>query len=433
VLTGLPNRLLFGERLSRECVTAQRHGTRAAVLFIDLDRFKRINDTWGHQTGDLFLRQISERLRAGLRHDETIARIGGDEFIVLVPGLDDKREAEIRGWDLLRALEAPVRIEGKNVFATMSIGIAVYPDDATEPGALMAAADAAMYRAKSAGKNQVMLFETGMTEAASRPQNIEDRLREALKTGGFRLHYQPQYALDGRLEGFEALLRLRAFEEDLPPSEFIPIAEESGLIVEIGSWVLGEACRHAREWHDSGFPDVRIAVNVSVMQLAHPGFEEYVTRILEETCIDPARLEFELTETALVKNTGDSAGLLNRIRERGIQVALDDFGTGYSPMQYLHQLPVDVVKIDQVFVRDLDASPSSAPLVEGMVKLAKTLGLRVVAEGVETQAQMDMVRRIGFDIAQGNLLSKPVNPGDVKALIRRATVVRVRLPVGELA
>jgi diguanylate cyclase (GGDEF)-like protein len=424
VLTGLPNRLLFGERLNGELHRAKRDGSRVAVLFVDLDRFKRINDTWGHQTGDLFLKQIAERLRSGLRFDETIARIGGDEFIVLVPGLADKMEAEIRGWDLMRTLEAPIHIEGKNVFATMSVGISAFPDDASDASALMAAADAAMYRAKASGKNQVQLFESGMTEAASRPQNIEDRLREALRTGGFRLHYQPQYTVDGRLQGFEALLRIDGFETELPPGEFIPIAEESGLIVEMGAWVLREACRQAKVWHSTGFPDVRISVNVSVMQLAHPGFEQQLLVILEETGIDPYRLELELTETALVKDTGDSAGLLDRIRKLGIRVALDDFGTGFSPMQYLHQLPVDVVKIDRVFVRDLDATPSSVPLVEGMVKLAKTLSLRVVAEGVETEAQFRILRQIGFDIAQGNLLSRPVPADQAEVLLRAGALVR---------
>ncbi|MDQ1473614.1 MAG: hypothetical protein QOJ99_5094, partial [Bryobacterales bacterium] len=340
VLTGLPNRLLFAERLSRELLTAERKGWLVAVLFVDLDRFKRINDTWGHHTGDQFLRQIAERLRSGLLESETIARIGGDEFIVLIPGLLAKKEAEIRGWALMRALEEPINIEGKNVFATMSVGIALFPNDATESGALMAAADTAMYRAKASGKNQVRLFEAGMAEAASRPQNIEDRLREALKTGGFRLRYQPQYTLDGRLEGFEALLRIQGSEHELPPGEFIPIAEESGLIVEIGAWVLEEACRQVKVWHDTGFPEIRISVNVSVMQLAHSAFEEHFLHVIRKTGINPARLELELTETALVKDTGGSADLLNRIRARGIQVALDDFGTGYSPMQYLHQLPV---------------------------------------------------------------------------------------------
>jgi len=425
VLTGLPNRLLFGERLHRELLTARRDDTLVAVLFIDLDRFKRINDTWGHQTGDLFLKQIAERLRMSLRPDETIARIGGDEFTVLIPGLRGKADASKRGWELLRALESPIRIEGKNVFATMSVGISTFPDDALEAGALMAAADAAMYHAKTAGKNQVQLFEPGMTEAASRPQNIEDRLREALKNGGFRLLYQAQYAIDGRLSGFEALLRIRGHERDLGPTEFIPIAEESGLIVELGAWVLREACTQAKRWHDAGFGDVRIAVNVSVMQLAFAGFEEQLMKIIADTGIDPNRLELELTETALVKDTGDSAGLLNRIRKRGIHIALDDFGTGFSPMQYLHQLPVDVVKIDQVFVRDLDGQPSSVPLVEGMVKLAKTLDLRVVAEGVETQGQFEILREIGFDVAQGNLLSLPVPVDQAEALLRSGVLATV--------
>jgi len=424
VLTGLPNRLLFAERLNEALVKARANGSKAAVLFVDLDRFKRINDTWGHQTGDLFLRQIAERLRSGLRPDEIIARIGGDEFIALIPGAADKREAEIRGWDLMRMLDAPIRIEGKNVFATLSVGISCFPEDGGDAGTLMAAADAAMYRAKAAGKNQVVLFEAGMTEAASRPQNIEDRLREALKNGGFRLLYQPQYTLDGRLQGFEALLRIEGFEKEITPGEFIPIAEESGLIVGIGAWVLREACRQMMVWEASGLPPVRIAVNVSVMQLAHPAFEGTLWGIVEETGMDPARLELELTETALVKDTGDSAGLLDRIRRRGIRIALDDFGTGFSPMQYLHQLPVDVVKIDQVFVRDLDARPSSVPLVEGMVKLAKTLSLRVVAEGVETEAQFRILREIGFDIAQGNLLSAPVGADQAEMLLRAGALIQ---------
>jgi diguanylate cyclase (GGDEF)-like protein len=424
VLTGLPNRLLFGERLNSELNRARREGSKVAVMFVDLDRFKRVNDTWGHQTGDLFLKQIAERLRSGLRFDETIARIGGDEFIVLIPRLADRMDAEIRGWDLLRTLEAPIRIQSQNVFATMSVGISTFPDDASDASSLMAAADAAMYRAKTTGKNQVQSFEPGMTEAASRPQNIEDRLREALKCDGFRLDYQPQYTLDGRIEAFEALLRIEGFEAELTPGEFIPIAEESGLIVELGAWVLRAACRQVRAWHANGFPDVRIAVNVSVMQLAHPGFEPLLLGILEETGMDPSRLELELTETALVKDTGDSAGLLDRLRKCGIQVALDDFGTGFSPMQYLHQLRVDVVKIDQIFVRDLDSTPSSIPLVEGMVKLAKTLSLRVVAEGVETPEQFAILRQIGFDVAQGNLLSKPVPADQAEVLLRSGAPVR---------
>ena len=418
VLTGLPNRLLFGERLHRELLDAERAKARVGVLFIDLDRFKRINDTWGHQTGDLFLKQIAERLEGELRPAETIARIGGDEFIVLIPGLKERSEAEARGCDLLRALEPPVRIEGKNVFATMSVGISTFPDDALEAGALMAAADAAMYRAKAAGKNQVQLFEAGMTEAASRPQNIEDRLREALKGDKFRLWYQPQYRLDGKLEGFEALLRIQGMEKELGPAEFIPIAEESGLIVEIGTWVFREACRQMKVWQDAGFPGIRVAVNVSVMQLARTGFEEFLFQAISDTGVDPTRLELELTETALVKDTGNSADLLNRIRERGIRVALDDFGTGFSPMQYLHQLPVDVVKIDRLFIKDLDGQPSSVPLVEGMVKLARTLLLKVVAEGVETEAQLKILRDIGFDIAQGNLLSPAVSAAAAGELLK---------------
>ncbi len=417
VLTGLPNRLLFGERLSRELISADLSGTHVAVLFIDLDRFKRINDTWGHRTGDVFLKQIAERLRSGLLPDEMIARIGGDEFTVLIPDLRDKREAEVRGWDLMRLLETPIQFEDKNVFATMSVGIAVFPSDAREASTLMAAADAAMYRAKGEGKNQVQVFVEGMMEAASRPQNIEDRLREALQTDGFRLRYQPQYSLDGHLTGFEALLRLHGPDKAISPGEFIPIAEESGLIIEIGRWVLEEACRQVKLWHDSGFSHIRIAVNVSVVQLAAPGFEQTLFGVLRKTGLDPARLELELTETALLKDAGASAELLGRIRKAGIHVALDDFGTGFSPMQFLHQLPVDAVKIDRVFVHDLAGKSSSLPLVEGMVKLARTLRLRVVAEGVETEEQLEILRHIGFDAAQGNLLSLPVTPEEAEALL----------------
>ena len=418
VLTGLPNRLFFGERLNRELISAGLAGQTVAVLFIDLDRFKRINDTWGHRIGDIFLRQIAARLRSGLQQDEMIARIGGDEFTALIPNLRDKREAEVRGWDLMRLLDDPIQLEDKTVFATMSIGIAVFPTDASDSTALMAAADAAMYRAKAQGKNQVQVFVAGMMDAASRPQDIEDRLRHALQARGFFLRYQPQYSLDGTLQGFEALLRLIGNEKEITPGEFIPIAEETGLITEIGAWVLREACQQGKRWHDAGFPHIRIAVNVSVVQLVAPSFEGTLTHVLQETGLEPGRLELELTETALLKDAGSSAGLLARIRKLGVHVALDDFGTGFSPMQFLHQLPVDAVKIDRVFVRDLEGKSSSVPLVEGMVKLARTLRLRVVAEGVETLQQLQILRKIGVDAAQGNLLSLPVTADQAQALLR---------------
>ncbi len=421
VLTGLPNRLLFGEHLNRELRIAGSQNAHVAVLFIDLDRFKRINDTWGHQVGDNFLRQISERLSSGLRTGEMIGRIGGDEFIVLIPGLRTREAAAARGQALLSTLQAPIRIEDKNVFATMSIGIATYPDDALQPDALIAAADAAMYNAKAAGKNQLQLFRSGMMEAASRPQNIEDKLREALRNNGFRLLYQPQYTIEGQITGFEALLRIEGSEHELAPGEFIPIAEENGLILDMGAWVLREACRQMREWHLAGFPQACISVNVSVIQLADAGFENFVLEVLAETGLNPKRLEMELTETALVKDTGNSANVLNRLRNQGILIALDDFGTGYSPMQYLHQLPVDIVKIDQLFVRDLDDVPSSLPLVEGMVKLARTLNLQVIAEGVETETQFRILRQVGFDKAQGNLFSLPVTPDEALLLLRAGT------------
>lgn len=421
VLTGLPNRLLFGEQLNRELRIAGSENARVAVLFIDLDRFKRINDTWGHQVGDNFLRQISERLSSGLRPGEMIARIGGDEFIVLIPDLQSRESAAARGQALLNTLQAPIRIEDNNVFATMSIGVATYPDDALQPDSLMAAADAAMYKAKAVGKNQVQLFESGMMEVASRSHNIEDKLREALGNNGFRLHYQPQYTIDGQLTGFEALLRIDGAERELPPGEFIPIAEKSGLIVEIGTWVLREACRQMRVWNTAGYPEACISVNISVMQLAHAGFEQFVLDVLEETGLDPSRLELELTETTLVKDPGNSASVLNRLRKKGILIALDDFGTGYSPMQYLHQLPVDIVKIDQVFVRDLDDIPSSQPLVEGMVKLARCLNLQVVAEGVDTEAQFEILRQAGVGKAQGNLFSVPVTPAEAIRLLQAGT------------
>ena len=278
----------------------------------------------------------------------------------------------------------------------MSIGVATYPDDALQPDSLMAAADAAMYKAKAVGKNQVQLFESGMMEVASRSHNIEDKLREALGNNGFRLRYQPQYTIDGQLTGFEALLRIDGAERELPPGEFIPIAEKSGLIVEIGTCV-------------------------SVMQLAHAGFEQFVLDVLEETGLDPSRLELELTETTLVRDPGNSASVLNRLRKKGILIALDDFGTGYSPMQYLHQLPVDIVKIDQVFVRNLDDIPSSQPLVEGMVKLARCLNLQVVAEGVDTEAQFEILRQAGVGKAQGNLFSVPVTPAEAIRLLQAGT------------
>ena len=420
VLTGLPNRLLFSEILEREIVSAERNHGQLAVLFVDLDRFKQVNDTWGHMVGDALLQKVGERLGRASLSTETVARMGGDEFIILVTGIRDKDAAETRGQELLRIMDQPVVIDGKEMFPTASMGIAVYPADAQDTAGLMAAADTAMYRAKGAGKNQVQLFRSGMKEAASRRQTIEAQLRNALKTEGLRLRYQPQYSPDCRLTGFEALVRLVGEDKEISPAEFIPVAEETGMILDLGHWVLQEACRQAHAWHEMGFGDIRMAVNVSAVQLGARGFEGLFHQVLVKTGMDPLKLEIELTETALMRDTGRSASILQRLRAMGIQVALDDFGTGFSTMQYLHQLPVDVVKIDRIFTRDLDGEPSSLSLVDGMVKLARAVGKRVIAEGVETCGQLDILQQIGFDSAQGYLFAMPLTAAEAESLLRRS-------------
>ncbi|MDQ6664676.1 MAG: EAL domain-containing protein [Acidobacteriota bacterium] len=415
-LTGLPNRALLLDRLQQALASAQRQKRQLAVLCIDLDRFKQINDTLGHGAGDLFLKGIAGLIRNTLRASDTLARMGGDEFTVLVAEIESPEAVNELAERLIEAIRQPVVVEGVELFGSASIGIGIYPQHGATAEDLQRNADNAMYQAKDAGKNRYKSFAWEMTRGATESAEMERDLREALDNGYFELHYQPQFSRTGKLLGAEALIRLRHPSRGLiQPSRFIPCAEESGLIAPIGQWVLFEVCRQLAEWQQKGLRPVRIAINVSARQLAHPGFSETVACALAKYCISPALLELELTETAVMRNIDESMAQFRKFRALGVRLAIDDFGTGYSSLSYLQRLPVNAVKIDQSFIREGGTFAHALPLVQAIVAASRSLGLEVVAEGVETAGQHESVCSSGCDIIQGFFLSQPVLPSDLES------------------
>ncbi|MDE1183461.1 EAL domain-containing protein [Paraburkholderia sp.] len=433
-LTALPNRVLFIERLNRAIARARRESKRVAVMFIDLDRFKLINDTLGHGIGDETLKVIAGRLKRSVRETDTVARLGGDEFTIVLEEIDDIRHVGQVAQTLLTLAAQPIELGGQPVFVTPSIGISMYPDDGIDPQQLLMQADRAMYEAKDAGKNNFQFFTAPMTSTAMERIVVESELHQALVAGEFRLHYQPEFDLrTGAMSGVEALIRWQHPTRGLiPPDLFIPLAEESALIVPIGAWVLREAARQARTWLDEGVEFGRIAVNLSGRQCRHDAFLQDLANILSETGLPAHRLQFELVESmAMTNGHGAIEDLLNELAQRGISLAVDDFGTGYSSFRYLQTLPVDTLKVDRSFLagvgvartdepnRNADRPPrpdiSDGTIVRAIVAMAKSLGMTVVAEGVERISQLDFLREIGCDRAQGFLLGRPA-PG---ALMQR--------------
>nr|WKF55823.1 putative signaling protein [Paraburkholderia busanensis] len=420
-LTGLPNRTLFSERLEHAMARAQRAGKRVAVMFVDLDRFKLINDTLGHGIGDETLKVIAGRLRHGVRETDTVARLGGDEFTIVAEDIEDIRDVGRIAQSLLEVIGRPVSVGAQSVFVTPSIGISMFPDDGADPKQLLMQADRAMYEAKEVGKNNFQFFAATMTSSAKERIVLEGELREALLNGEFRLHYQPEYDLrSGALTGVEALIRWQHPRRGLVgPDQFIPAAEESALIVPIGGWVLREACRQARAWLDEGFEFGRIAVNLSGKQCRHDGFLHELAGVLSDTGLPARRLQFELVESMAMTGRDETAALLGELARRGISLAIDDFGTGYSAFAYLQSLPVDTLKIDRSFLAQIgeridapiderEAGAADGAIVRAIVAMAKALGITVVAEGVEYDAQWRFLREIGCDRAQGYLLGRPV-------------------------
>ncbi len=410
-LTELANRSFFQDRLSQAIRNAARRQESLAVMFLDLDRFKIINDSLGHHVGDLMLKEVSKRLLECVRKIDTVARLGGDEFIILIEGLSRDPDAENIAFKILRALAHPIPILEYELHTSCSIGAALFPRDGDTVEALLKHADLAMYAAKERGRGSFQFFNPEMNRRASRRHHLESALRTALAREEFLLHYQPQVDIrTGTLEGIEALLRWSHPEEGLiPPGEFIGVAEETGLIRPLGEWVLRTACGQNKRWQEAGFTPVKMAVNVSAGQFVDPKlFGESLLSILASTGLDPHFLELEMTESLLLQNDEENLAALNEFAGWGLRIAVDDFGTGYSSLAYLKQLPVDSVKIDRSFVRDIQSAKDDAAIVRAIIAMAHSLNLRVVAEGVETQGQLETLGRMGCDEYQGYLLSNPV-------------------------
>jgi len=418
-LTDLPNRLLLKDRLAQSMARAHRHQQKMAVLYLDVDRFKNINDSLGHAIGDRLLQSVAQRLAACVRSSDTVSRQGGDEFVVLLSEATRGQEAAISAAKILLTLSKPHRIDQHDLTITVSIGIATYPDDGTEAETLMKNADFALLHAKNYGRNNYQFFKPDMNVRALERQSLESDLRHALDREEFVLHYQPKMNLEtGAIVGLEALIRWRHPQRGLvPPSEFIRAAEECGFIVPISCWVLREGCRQARAWQDEGLPPMRIAINISAVELRSKDFVAGVRAILTETGLEPRYLELELTESFLMQDSQATAAVLQDLKELGVQLALDDFGTGYSSLSYLKRFPIDILKIDQSFVRDLTTDADDASIVSAVISMGKSLHMRVVAEGVETREQLEFLQEHNCPEGQGYYFGHPVVAGDITQIL----------------
>jgi diguanylate cyclase (GGDEF)-like protein/PAS domain S-box-containing protein len=431
-LTELPNRLLLVSRLGHAIEVAAREGQLLALLLLDLDRFKDINDSFGHPAGDDLLRQTARRLGGCLVSADTLARLGGDEFAVLLEDIVDPQDAARVAERLIAALNETASLsEGSEVRIGASIGISVFDGQTEDAGEMLRQADAALYRAKAGGRNRFDFYTEDLTRSALLRVETERRLRGALAEGQLVAHYQPQIEIaTGRIVGVEALVRWRDPERGLiPPGEFIPLAEETGLIGALGEWVLHEACRQGVRWMRAGIDPLVVAVNLSAHQWRQGDIAEAVARVLTQTGFPAEQLELELTESALMERENDTAGVLDRLREQGIRMAVDDFGTGYSSFAYLRRFHLDLLKIDKRFIDEIDQQPDARTIVDAIIAMGHALGLKVLAEGVETQAQLDILRTQGCDLFQGYLKSRPLEPDAITALLHgdegRSLVLRV--------
>jgi diguanylate cyclase (GGDEF)-like protein len=409
-LTGLPNRSMFMEQLGTLLTRVRRKGQMMAILFLDLDRFKMVNDTLGHDVGDLLLKAVAERINRCVRYGDLVARLGGDEFTIILDNISTHKVAASAAEKICRALAEPFTFMGQEMYVSTSIGISLCPQDGTDIGSLMKHADTAMFRAKDRG-GQYQFYETGMEAAVSKQLELQNDLRRALEREELSVHYQPQAALDsGEIIGMEALVRWQHPTNGyIPPNEFIPLAEETGLIHEVGKWVLKSACRQTQRWLEQGFGPLRVSVNLSGVQLERSDCAEHVAAVLNETGLDPNHLELEITESTIMEHPEDVVTTLDDLKQMGIRLAIDDFGTGYSSLGYLKRFPIDLLKIDASFVRDSTTDPDDKALISGIIALAKSLRLQVIAEGVETQEQKTFLLEQGCDQIQGHYLSKPLS------------------------
>ena len=428
-LTGLPNRNLLHDRM-RQAVYAQRSPRPMAVVFIDLDHFKFVNDSLGHGTGDKLLRGMADRLRAVLREGDTVARLGGDEFVVILNDQDGEEVIFRTMQRITQEISQPMMIDGKELYVTCSAGISLYPQDGPDVDTLLKHADAAMYRAKDGGRNNFQFFTSEMNERINERLSLENALRRALERKELLLHFQQKIDLrSGAIAGAEALVRWNHPELGLlRPERFIPLAEETGLIVQIGEWVIREACRQVRAWLDQGLNPGLVSVNLSTRQFRQDGLVRAVSRILEETGVDSRHLEIELTESMVMHNVNTAIATLHGLKSLGIALSVDDFGTGYSSLAYLKDLPIDTLKIDRSFVRDIGYGEGAdeGVIAQAIISLGHALHLKVIAEGVETERQLGFLRRHGCDEVQGFFYGEPVSPDSYAKLLEHAAKKKLR-------
>jgi diguanylate cyclase (GGDEF)-like protein len=418
-LTGLPNRVLFNDRLRQATIAAGRHDRVVTVMFLDLDRFKTINDTLGHDAGDLVLMAVAERLTACIREGDTVARLGGDEYGIVLTDMAQAQDAVLVAQKLLDCFVEPFIVGERELFVTASIGITLYPNDEPRSEHLLKNADCALYRAKERGRNTYYIYTPDMHAEAVGRLTMETHLRRALERDEFRLHFQPQVDLrSGRLIGVEALVRWERPGDGLvAPSTFIAVAEDTGLIVPIGEWIMRAACEQVTAWHDAGFAPPRVSINVSPRQFRQKGFRDTVQAVLDCTRLSPGCLEIEITESLMIEHIATTATFKD-LHAMGISIAIDDFGMGYSSLGYLKRFPIDTIKIDRWFISQTGSDLDHSAIVSAIISLAHTLRLKVIAEGVETEAQAAFLRLQGCDGAQGYLFSHPRSAGELTAMLR---------------
>lgn len=434
-LTGLPNRLLFKERLSASLAMARRNGWQLALLFVDIDRFKVINDTLGHAVGDELLRLAAKRLRQIIRESDTLCRLGGDEFAIVLPDLQSAEEAAAVARKLIDGLGQPFLLAGEDMYVSGSIGITLFPDDGEDVETLGRNADVAMYRAKDAGRSTYEFYRADMNRRARELLTLEVELRHALARGEFELHYQPKVDLrDGRMVGLEALIRWRRPQQGLvSPGDFIPLLEETGLIVPVGAWVLQDACRQLAIWHGRGHRHLAVAVNLSGRQLSDPTLVATVRETLARTGLPAEALELELTESMLMQDAPAVESLLGEFRRMGLTLSVDDFGTGYSSLAYLKRFPLNTLKVDRSFVRDIDANADDASITRAVIQMAHELSLKVVAEGVETEAQIRLLAEAGCDQIQGYYFARPLPADELSGLLAEGRTLARELRIDSAA
>ncbi|MDP2031485.1 MAG: EAL domain-containing protein [Thiobacillus sp.] len=420
VLTDLPNRTLLQDRLGQAIELARRQGRRLAVMFMDLDQFKHINDSLGHAVGDQLLQSVAQRLVGGVRHSDTVSRQGGDEFVLLLPYIEHAEDAMLSAQKVLAALAPSHHIDGHELHIGASIGISIFPDDGQDAETLIKHADIAMYQAKESGRNNYKFFEPDMNARAVQRQSIEAGLRRALERQEFVLHYQPKInLLSGTIVGVEALVRWQHPQRGLlEPTQFVPIAEDSGLILPIGRWVLREACLQARAWQDAGLLPITVAVNTSALEFRAGDFLEYLRATLDGSHLEPRYLELELTESVLMRDAASADSVLHALADLGVKLAVDDFGTGYSSLSYLRQFPINTLKIDQSFVNQITRNPDDAAIVSAVISMGKSLKQRVIAEGVETAEQAAFLLAQHCDEGQGYFFSRPVGAAALAILLQ---------------